>query len=109
MNVLLERMLEEKFQNLYLGKLKWGFECDNGWFQLLYALSKKLSHSVEVLQVKEKFGTLRFYISGGTEDDQAAVSKAENMSLHICELCGMDGEINNYKVLCEHCRLEGEQ
>lgn len=46
----------------------WGFECGNGWFDLLYDLCLDLEYlsrgkNIEIIavQVKEKFGGLRFY------------------------------------------------
>ena len=46
-----------------------------------------------VSQVKEKFGTLRFYINGGTEEHYNYISFAESMSAHICETCGKPGKL----------------
>lgn len=54
-------------ENIYQ---KWGFECDNGWYDLIHELCQKITDrfardgkepGIEVLQVKEKFGSLRFY------------------------------------------------
>jgi hypothetical protein len=39
-------------------------------------------------QVKEKFGTLRFYYTGGDDYISGLVSMAESMSSVICEGCG---------------------
>jgi len=47
---------------------------------------------VEVLQVKEKFGTLRFYYSGGDDYIRGLVSMAESMSGVTCETCGDVGQ-----------------
>ena len=42
---------------------------------------------VVAVQVKEKFGTLRFYYNGGDEYVSGLVSMAESMSAHTCEVC----------------------
>lgn len=42
-------------------------------------------------QVKEKFGTLRFYYSGGNEYTSGVANMAEAMSGSICETCGKPG------------------
>jgi hypothetical protein len=42
-------------------------------------------------QVKEKFGTLRFYYSGGDDYISGLVSMAESMSGITCEECGKPG------------------
>lgn len=39
-------------------------------------------------QVKEKFGTLRFYVTGGDEYVRGLISMAESMSAVTCEECG---------------------
>ena len=43
-------------------------------------------------QVKEKFGTLRFYYSGGDDYISGLVSMAESMSAVTCEECGNPGK-----------------
>lgn len=43
-------------------------------------------------QVKEKFGTLRFYYSGGDDFIRGLVSMAEAMSAVTCEVCGKPGK-----------------
>jgi hypothetical protein len=45
-----------------------------------------------ILQVKEKFGGLRFYYSGGNERLSGAVSMAEAIANRTCEVCGRPGE-----------------
>lgn len=46
---------------------------------------------VVLQQVKEKFGTLRFYYSGGDEQIYGMVRMAESMSAVTCEECGNPG------------------
>jgi hypothetical protein len=48
---------------------------------------------LEATQVKEKFGTLRFYSMGGDEYCFGAISMAEYMSGITCEICGDKGRI----------------
>lgn len=43
-------------------------------------------------QVKEKYGTLRFYVSGATDEQYAYIQFAEGMSAHVCEVCGNRGK-----------------
>lgn len=50
---------------------------------------------VVVTQVKEKFGSLRFYYNGGDSYIDGAVMLAESMSTKICEVCGAPGIIND--------------
>lgn len=77
----------------------WGFECGDGWFDLIDVLCAKLqlctkhgAPQVVVKQVKEKFGTLRFSVSGANAQQRAVIELAEMMSGRLCELCGNPGE-----------------
>ena len=45
-----------------------------------------------VQQIKEKFGTLRFYTTGGDSYIHGAIQMADTMSEHICEECGNVGK-----------------
>ncbi len=62
---------------------------------------------LQVIQVKEKFGELRFYYSGGDNDFHGAVELAEFVSRYMCEGCGTRSEIRNrggyYTTLCDTC------
>jgi len=132
----------------------WGFECGDGWFQIINQLMGNIQHHIDwkiqqrdwaikynemvaqckngifdlfeadmqsVLdeeykekrlkdiidgdfrtvpepitqvtldQVKEKFGTLRFYYSGGDDYIRGMVTMAESMSGVTCEECGKPG------------------
>ena len=101
-----------------------GFECSDGWFQLIYDLSKQLSEAcprVKATQVKEKFGTLRFYIEGVQKDKSELVyqliDKAESKSGTTCESCGDDKTTKTkstkgsywVKTLCKECRRKDEE
>lgn len=56
--------------------------------------SKLISCSpVTIEQVKEKFGTLRFYAYGGDARTRAVISFAESMSGLICEETGATGKL----------------
>jgi hypothetical protein len=61
-------------------------------------------------QVKEKFGTLRFYYSGGDDYISGMVSLAESMTGVTCEECGNVGErrgggwVHTYCTPCEEAR-----
>lgn len=77
----------------------WGFQCDDGWFDLIYKLCKDIQVIVDrdkladfwVNTVKEKYGSLSFYTSGETEEIYNLVDEAEGRSMSICEICGKPG------------------
>jgi hypothetical protein len=79
--------------------MAFGCECGDGWYPLLDALCETLTEHacalgrppVEAIQIKEKYATLRFYIGGGDEYDDGAISMAEDLSARICEVSGAPG------------------
>lgn len=79
-----------------------------GWFNLVRELCIELSKMETkpvVMQIKEKFGTLRFYINEYTEELDKIISKYELMSETVCEECGEPGklrpELRWIKTLCD--------
>lgn len=119
MNAKLTKQLTNQFK-WYKPKQRrqwWGFECSDGWFQLIWDLSTKIDNHLKThpelkkdflpTQVKEKFGGLRFYYVGGDETISKYVEEAEAKSYTICELCGKPGEPNErgwISTLCPQCR-----
>ena len=106
----LEKQLVEKYPKLFSSKQFWGFECGDGWYDLLDYLCGAIkeytydSDELTVDQVKEKFGRLRFYLS--REDDvlHGMVSMAEHMSGQTCEMCGVRGKTRGgswFVTLCD--------
>jgi hypothetical protein len=65
---------------------------------------------VVVTQVKEKYGTLRFYYDGGDETIDGMVRMAEAMSAIMCEQCGDLGAMRGrhwfYTACDKHTREE---
>jgi len=128
----------------------WGFSCGDGWHGIIRELSAAITHAtsphvsggnmkaasggyyecgfnVVVGQVKEKFGTLRFYyhsepkegvLPEAIDERYAAemaeriyglVEMAERMSSITCEVCGNPGTLGGrgwMSTLCEPCRAK---
>ena len=115
MNIKNTEKLFKDFPILYRGHKKslqqslmaFGFEHSDGWFNLIYTLSEKLTKfkDVEVAQVKEKYGSLRYYVNGGNEEVEDLIEKAELQSETTCEICGKEGKIKEFcgwfKCRCE--------
>jgi hypothetical protein len=63
-------------------------------------------------QVKEKFGSLRFYYQGGDDYISGMTSFAESLSAIICEGCGVPSKITNtigwINNLCTACTNQRE-
>ena len=177
----LDKLLCEKYPKMMVNRNKnmqetcmcWGFECGDGWFNILDQLMGNIQHHidwkekqrtnaikynematqakagnfdlfeetmkalpndeykekrlVEIVagdfrpvpelipqvtldQVKEKFGTLRFYYSGGDDYISGMVSLAESLTGVTCEECGNVGErrgggwVHTYCTPCEEAR-----
>jgi hypothetical protein len=74
----------------------------------------ELIEQVVATQIKEKFGTLRFYYSGGDEFIRGLESMAASMTSRTCEECGSPGTSRSTKkqrwirVLCDkHAEEQG--
>ena len=177
----LDKLLCEKYPKMMVNRNKdmketcmcWGFECGDGWFNILNQLMSQIQHHIDwkekqragaikynemaaqakagnfdlfeetmkalpndeykekrlaeivagdfrpvpesipqvtLDQVKEKFGTLRFYYSGGDDYISGMVSLAESMTAVTCENCGNPGScrgggwIHTYCTPCEEAR-----
>lgn len=96
-----------------------------GWHQLVEEMHdrlKEIDPLYELLQAKEKFGTLRYYIAAspqGTVEEknalikrlQEVVAEYEVRSETVCERCGKEGALHANasgwrKTLCEDCAKE---
>jgi len=82
----------------------YGLECGDGWYDLIYTLCSQIANyikwnekdcKVQVLQVKEKFGGLRFYTNAVPDKIRGMINMAEAMSYKICDVCGNKGSINS--------------
>jgi hypothetical protein len=177
----LDKLLCEKYPKMMVNRNKdmketcmcWGFECGDGWFNILDQLMSNIQHHIDwkeknrkwaidynematqakagnfdlfeetmkalpndeykekrlaeivagdfrkvpesipqvtLDQVKEKFGTLRFYYSGGDDVIDGMVRMAESMTGVTCESCGNIGErrgggwVHTYCTPCEEAR-----
>jgi hypothetical protein len=103
-------------------------ECDDGWYTIIDRLCANIqSHTdwwnknrearpvvpqVVVEQIKEKFGTLRFYYEGGDDQISGMVRMVESMSEVTCEVCGNLGTLRGggwIKTLCDTHHAERSQ
>ena len=96
MNLELEEKLKSQFPQL-LRRLRWGLECDDGWFELIEGTLKAVALCSEpdtaVVQIKEKFGGLRIYLESATERAWDICEQAERQSFEVCEGCGAPGRV----------------
>jgi len=128
MNPELDKQLCEDFPKIFARRnespketaLAFGFECGDGWYDIISTLCDVIQNQIKytpdipevvALQVKEKYGTLRFYIYGGNAYTDGMIAMAESMSGKICELCGNKGKIIDdgwLKTRCNTCYPDEE-
>ena len=90
------------------------FGVKEGWFGLLKNLIDELislGWDRDMLQSKEKFGGLNFYIKEPTSEMYDLIIIYERLSYEICEMCGEKGERRNggwIKTLCDTHEEERE-
>lgn len=101
----------------------WLFSCGDGWYDIIdtlafiiqqkneqapEAVKKSDYYPMQAVQVKEKWGGLRFYMNASTDYIDGAIRMAEEMSYRICEDCGStDGVAQTssgwVRTLCKKC------
>lgn len=100
----MESEREKLNSGAFFSPIAFGFECGDGWTDLLVELCTKIqkhisslpenvSKGIKVSQVKEKFGTLRFYMWFTDDVIESYIHEAEIKSAKTCEVCGAPGEI----------------
>lgn len=87
------------------------FECNEGWKHIIDDVSAKIeainnkypeSSYIHAVQVKQKFGGLRYYVSIEEIDSDdvnyaySIIADAEKMSYTICELCGAPAKVSKW-------------
>lgn len=102
MHPSLQARLVERHSVLFAGtrltpsesSMAWGFAVSDGWFPIVETVSDLIASrcpDAVALQVKQKFGTLRFYLRGGDDWCRGAIYMAEAMSALVCERTGRPG------------------
>lgn len=81
-----------------------------GWLNLTDTLCRDLiclGPNFRVIQIKEKFGTLRFYAYGCSKDQLDLIKVAEEASGKICEYCSQPAELWQRNIwfitVCQTC------
>jgi len=95
--------LYEKFPHLYRERtaplessgMGWGFQCENGWYKIIYEMSKKIDkistegeHAPAISLVsRHEDGTLYVAVSNITPPIADIVTRATEQSRLTCEFC----------------------
>ena len=119
----LQNKLYEKYPKLFKQKdlpatqtcMCWGIETGPGWYWIIDNLCDCIQsyidankkEQVEVVQVKQKFGGLRFYVTHSDRLIDGMIWLAEHYSYDTCEKCGSMHNITRTKgwirTLCKEC------
>lgn len=87
----------------------------SGWMRLVGDLHRSLSpDGYRIVQIKEKFGELRFYATDYPENNRALIHRAEKLSAKTCQNCGdtTTARLRNHgwvATLCQACDATGER
>ena len=86
-------------------------EGGRGWMDLIKPLVQRCNEEgVRIEQIKEKFGTLRFYVDSASEELYDAIHAAELASASICQYCGQPGKQKVIRgwvyTMCGPCETE---
>jgi hypothetical protein len=117
-------IFKDRYADMRTTAMCWGFECGDGWYNIIDAACAQIGNRaynnrlnnvefqpVVATQVKEKYGTLRFYYTGGDDYIDGVVSMAETISAKTCEVCGAPGKLREggwLRTLCdEHAKEQG--
>lgn len=96
--------------------------CGDGWYKLMWDFMEELEEHYKlknedintlcISQIKEKYGTLRIYVSNYIDGVYEIIEKYEDKSEVVCDICGEHGSLhikNGWvKTLCKKCAAEQE-
>jgi hypothetical protein len=112
---------QEKYPLCFKNKCSYGldFRCGDGWIVLIDTLFSKIENHLRtcdadankdfvIEQIKEKFGSLRFYAMNADMEIYEMINEAEAESSKTCDECGAAGVLSIrqrwYKTLCSSCQ-----
>ena len=124
------KLYKQKDLDMRQTAMCWGISCGDGWYNIIDNLSATIQDradwlngegiheyrqlpddhekvAIEAVQVKEKYGGLRFYVNYTDNYIDGAISLAESLSYKTCEMCGAPGKTNESgwrMTRCEPCK-----
>lgn len=82
-------------------RLKFGESLFN---ELKETIKKYKLNKYEIVDIKEKFGTLRWYSFGGNEETENIIKKYEDVSQYVCQICGKPAEVVTLNWIGFYCK-----
>lgn len=111
----MQKELEQKLYTRFpFMQSRCGIGCENGWFQLLWDFAEEIEKlnipDFQMIQIKEKFSSLRLYNNTATQEVMTIVGKYEKLSSITCEFCSKKGKFRKdlgwVRTLCNKCYKE---
>lgn len=106
-------VLEQKYPKLFEKYRAGGNEIDvsSGWYDLIDKLSDEVSRlcpEARVIQIKEKFGELRYYTKDNHPEIYLIIDVYRELASKTCEICGKEGRRQKYtptwvRTVCDEC------
>ena len=90
--------LYNNFEDIFCPSF-WGFEIGPGWFEIIADFVIKLDYHLRrnpnmirekyiIMQVKEKFGSLRIYLHSSDFYLNSLIAETEKQAANSCTICG---------------------
>ncbi len=100
-------LTKEYIENKYSGMFKdcFDFSVGTGWLPLVVSFCEHFP-DYNIVQIKEKFGDMRLYLSEGSSAAYDFIGVLETLSSLICEDCGRPAEVKTtgwIRTLCTDC------
>jgi hypothetical protein len=78
--------------------------------EALLKIDEEMPYKYMITDIKEKYGSLRWYDNGATEEVFDIIEKYTNISEKVCTICGKRGKIDNnvfwLEPLCQNHRKD---
>lgn len=109
--VAFPQIFSDRYSDPQTTAMCWGFECGDGWYDIIYNLCVDITSYCnstgypvpKAVQVKEKYGTLRFYVDQGDDHIYDLISYYSQRSRTTCETCGSIGKMRGNGWLYVSC------
>ena len=115
----------ERFMPTNQSEMPWGFECGNGWYNIIHSLSSKLEEIASEYENKELAPAVSEVRSGGDKlifrvrnsnfETDTLVFESMQRCVFTCESCGyapaflQDNHVVKNRVMCNKCYKNEER
>lgn len=100
------KKLFKQYKFLNKKNLTNGFECEDGWYKLVYNMCKEIKASnppkdFVVTKVAERFGDLEVHTKNGTLQTRLIIDEYNTQSMELCDRCGNNKDDES----CDKCKV----